>query len=298
MKVSVIYSNYNRMELMEAGFTYLIKQTMPREDFEVVVIDDGSSEDYEPLLRTYSEKLRIQWIRYDHTKHDIYDKLNPGGSPLLPPADEPLWYHTPAISHNIGFRHARGEVLCVTQPEVLMKENTLEIAYREAVKDKRFIYCMIHLSEPNFRIKVLSELKKGETPSFATLKTYAGHTGSGGIRHPELYYYLAFILRDPVLKVNGIDEDYQQGAYAEDDDFRFRLVQNGWPQSVQPHIEGIHLDHTHINTGRHQRGVHRWQEGAKTNRAIWKNVRSRPIVANSSRKWGDPALITRTEIFE
>ena len=293
MRLSVIYSNYNRSKLMRAGLTYLARQTMPKEQFEVVVVDDASEEDYGPVLEEFRGKLQMQWIRYDHTKHDIYVELNPDGKAKIPPEDVPLWYHTPAVSHNLGVRHSRGQVMCITQPELLLHPKALQLGFEAALAARRFVFGMPWQSERGFRKHFFEMVDRGEPmPPYDDLKARPDYRGAGGVSHPEFYYFLAFVHKTAIEAVGGVDEDYQRGVYAEDDDFRLRLSRAGWVQSVTEEIEGIHLNHEDVDGGRHSRTSRRWREGTKVNRDRWSGARGRTLCANGERVWGDPELVT------
>ena len=44
-------SDFNRKKLFSRGLESIKKQTMPKGDFEVLVIDDGSTDDYTGLFQ-------------------------------------------------------------------------------------------------------------------------------------------------------------------------------------------------------------------------------------------------------
>lgn len=310
MKVSIVYSNHNRVELMQAGLAYLDRQSLPKGEFEVVVVDDGSTDDYEKALEPFRGKLCMQWIRIDHTRHPIYAELNPSGKPLHEPSDVPLWYHTPALTHNMAFRHARGEVLCITQPEVLYHPNAMERGYAAAMSVQRFVFGRPWMSLPSFRERVLKLLASGEVPPYDALKAMPDYKKDemqngrlkenvgGGVSNPHFYWWVSFVQKSAVDAIGGVDEEYLRGVYAEDDDFRFRLSRAGWPPEYRiDQIEGIHLNHDHLK-GHWDRGHVRWVEGAKRNRARWAKIGSLPNAANAGRTWGDPALIERHETWD
>jgi glycosyltransferase involved in cell wall biosynthesis len=302
MKISVIYSNYNRSDLMEAGLHYLARQSMSPEEFEVVIVDDGSEEDYEPICEAYADRLRIQWVRYDHTRHPIFAELNPGGRAILDPPDEPLWYHTPAISHNLGMRHARGEVICITQPEVLFHPDCLQRGYDAATGKKRLVFGMPYMSTPEFRVWVLEARKEGRHIRWSDLKKNSGHTGGGDGGENFRYYaywWIAFVQSAAIFRICGVDEEYQRGVYGEDDDFRVRLERDRWHKIYHKTAEGIHLDHSHLG-GHWDRNGERWKQGGEVNRKRYDLVRRRqlPVAANQGRVWGDPALVTRHEVYD
>ena len=60
---SVIVPTYNRLADSEKVSGALEAQTLPATDFEVIVIDDGSSDGTEELLTQYRPPFRFQYLR-------------------------------------------------------------------------------------------------------------------------------------------------------------------------------------------------------------------------------------------
>ena len=60
---SVIVPTYNRLPILKKCLTALEGQTLAAKDFEVIVIDDGSSDGTEQLLTQYRPPFRFQYLR-------------------------------------------------------------------------------------------------------------------------------------------------------------------------------------------------------------------------------------------
>ncbi|WP_037914454.1 glycosyltransferase [Actinacidiphila yeochonensis] len=58
-KVSVIIPTYNRSGMIRLMLDQLLRQTLPVDEFEVVIADDGSSDDTEQVVRSYADRLNI-----------------------------------------------------------------------------------------------------------------------------------------------------------------------------------------------------------------------------------------------
>jgi len=60
---SVIVPTYNRLPILRKCLAALEAQTLPSTDFEVIAIDDGSSDGTENLLTQYRPAFRFQYLR-------------------------------------------------------------------------------------------------------------------------------------------------------------------------------------------------------------------------------------------
>jgi GT2 family glycosyltransferase len=60
---SLIIPTFNRLPILKKCLAALEEQTMPATDFEVIVIDDGSSDGTEEQLRSYNPGFRVRYLR-------------------------------------------------------------------------------------------------------------------------------------------------------------------------------------------------------------------------------------------
>lgn len=58
MKVSVVIDNHNYGRFLRECVDSVLSQDFPREDLEVVVVDDGSTDDSRPILASYGDRIR------------------------------------------------------------------------------------------------------------------------------------------------------------------------------------------------------------------------------------------------
>jgi len=61
--ISLIVPTYNRLPILRKCLAALEAQTFPAKEFEVIVIDDGSSDGSEEFLRRYPPAFRFQYLR-------------------------------------------------------------------------------------------------------------------------------------------------------------------------------------------------------------------------------------------
>jgi GT2 family glycosyltransferase len=65
--ISVVIPTYQRAELLERSLESLTEQTLPRDDFEVVVVDDGSSDWTARVCKRLAGELRLRYFRIENS---------------------------------------------------------------------------------------------------------------------------------------------------------------------------------------------------------------------------------------
>lgn len=120
--VSVIIATYNRAHYVAETIDSVLSQKF--RDFELIVVDDGSTDNTRELLRRYGDRLRF------------YCQENRG----------------PSAARNLGVRHARGEWIAIQDSDDLCRPNHLEVlfAYVAAQPDCRMVFANgAYLGRPN-----------------------------------------------------------------------------------------------------------------------------------------------------
>lgn len=93
---SVIIPTYNRSRLLAMTLESLAAQDLPAERFEVIVVDDGSSDDTAAVVDRYRDRLRLSY-------HFQPDEGYRG-----------------ALARNVGIQHATGQVCIFMDDGVLL----------------------------------------------------------------------------------------------------------------------------------------------------------------------------------
>ncbi len=111
-RVSILIPTYNRADLIGAAVDSVLAQTF--QDFEIIVVDDGSTDGTADVLARYGE--RVQYLRIEHAG--------------------------PAPARNAGFRAARGEYVCILDSDDLYYPHklALQVAHLDAHPDTVMVY--------------------------------------------------------------------------------------------------------------------------------------------------------------
>lgn len=98
-KASVIIPTYNRSALLKQTLNTLLKQDISKEKFEVIVIDDGSTDNTEYVVNEYKNKLNIKYYKQEHNGFRV------------------------ASIRNIGIKKSEGDICIFVDSGVLIKSN-------------------------------------------------------------------------------------------------------------------------------------------------------------------------------
>lgn len=63
VRLSVVVPTYNRAEVLRVCLASLAAQTYPRDRFEVLVVDDGSTDDTPEVVRSFEVHLPVRYLR-------------------------------------------------------------------------------------------------------------------------------------------------------------------------------------------------------------------------------------------
>lgn len=103
IKISVIIPTYNRKDLLKKSLEALVNQSLNKNAFEVIVVDDGGSDNTEILCADYKERLNIRYYWQP-------DKGFRAGK-----------------ARNIGITAAEGKYIVFTDAGVLLHQDALSL---------------------------------------------------------------------------------------------------------------------------------------------------------------------------
>lgn len=287
MKVSVIISACpNREELFERSLFTYSKQNFDKKDFEILLIDDGDR----------SELLGLcELAHVDYGLQFRYIKIDPSKSSY------PIKSFTPALTINIGFRMAEGDVVVITGPETMQAENNMAEAYT-LVNRRQCAYGLVFRASKEFN-EHLTQTNWRDQPFMDILK-YPGAQAECRTRppHPPAYWYCMAVARGYVMQIRGVDEKFLGGICAEDDDFANRMKFAGVTPVFEHKIIGIHQNHDSGDAAdptHNVRKTSKWDEMRKHNISIMhENIKRGDPVANRDHIWGNLDTIVEEVIIK
>jgi glycosyltransferase involved in cell wall biosynthesis len=187
--VSVIIPTYNRAGIICRTLDNLFEQTYP--NFEMIVVDDGSTDDTLSALHRYGDKIQV------------ISQKNAG----------------PAAARNRGVNTSRGEIIAFQDSDDLWKPTKLERQVRLLEKDKSIPCCLCNI--------VLRTLNGKEITSFGDSLIFPRNEEGIWLNASEvlatrfvLFNQAVAIRREAWEKAGGFDEKLK---YFEDYDLPLRL---------------------------------------------------------------------------
>ncbi|QSE95909.1 glycosyltransferase [Fulvivirga lutea] len=207
---SVIIPIYNRPQEIDELLESLTKQTYT--NFEVLVIEDGSSKKCEHIVQKYADKLDVQY----------YFKENSGQG----------------FSRNFGFEKAKGNYFIVFDSDCLIPEH-----YFQAVEDYLTEHKVDAFGGPDKAHASFTPMQKAISYSMTSPFTTGGIRGNKkhyGTFHPRSFNM--GISRKVFEKVGG----YKITRMGEDLEFSMRIIKAGFKTALIPDAYVYHKRRTSL----------------------------------------------------
>lgn len=191
MKYSIIIPVYNRPDEVEELLASLEAQTV--RDFEVIVVEDGSSVPCEEVCKRHAEKLTLYY----------YNKPNSG----------------PGQSRNYGAERSHGDYLIVLDSDVVLPEGYLKAVDNAIERQHPDAF-----GGPDSAHSSFTDTQKAISYSMTSFFTTGGIRG--GKKKMDKFYPRSFnmgIRREVCTKLGG----FSKMRFGEDIDFSLRIYEDG-----------------------------------------------------------------------
>lgn len=223
-RLSIIVLTFDRAPMLKGCLQTLFEQSVPREELEVIVVDDGSSDDTPALVKAQSQNhSELRYVRQPHR-----------GIPA---------------ARNLGIRTARAPLVAIVADDYLLAPDYAETILRffEAHAEAAVVRFKIvasrddlssRLSHLYFQISIMNRLTPRPRGMGNPPNAVASLCGDGILCDHELEAAGAAAFRREVLeRVGPFDETLQR---AEDTDFTRRLRALGFSVCYDPSHEVKH----------------------------------------------------------
>ncbi len=198
MRYSIIVPVYNRPDEVDELLDSLTRQTF--KDFEVVIVEDGSSSPCQDVCKRYADRLTLRYLL----------KRNTG----------------PGLSRNYGAERSNGEYLIILDSDVVLPEG-----YLAAVEQELSATGADAFGGPDKAHASFTDIQKAISYSMTSFFTTGGIRG--GKKKLDKFYPRSFnmgIRRDLYLRLGG----FSKMRFGEDIDFSYRIVEAGYRPRLFP----------------------------------------------------------------
>lgn len=229
--VSVIIAVYNRANIIKKCLDSLMEQTYPKEKIEIIIADDGSTDNIEDTAGKYPVKL----VRQPHKG--------------LPAA------------RNLGIENAKGEIIVFFDDDTIVDKEWIKSAVEVYEKYDNVGGITGRIKEVQFQdIKkgVLGKIMKVYSKIFGTSGFFIMQDGIGKVLptgftitnfhtvdHEQKVQILSgcnmSYSKKAIEEVGYFDNEYIGNAYYEDPDFSYRVYKAGFDLYAIPNAVVDHL---------------------------------------------------------
>ncbi len=213
---SVLLPTYKRVDALERTLQALADQNVAHEDYEIIVIDDGSLDDTETFLERFSKKTQNRFY---------FASLAENGGP--------------ARARNAGLRFCNGGVILIIGDDVVPEATLLKehLAFHDIHPDEKYaqlghVYFPEAL-DPNAFMRWLESGGRNYFFNYADL--------TPGERVSPLFFYTCNVsVKASLLKKSGwFDESFRYASH-EDLELGYRLADQGMRLIYNDKARGAH----------------------------------------------------------
>ena len=222
MGLSVIISTCNRKDILRKCLNALFGQTCLKSGYEIIVIDDGSTDGTENAVNEITRKSPVK-LRY-------FKQENKG----------------PAVARNVGIRNANGEIVLFIGDDIIAAPDLLEehFLWHERYSDNNVAVLGYVTWSPEIKITPFMKWLENGGPQFSFWRIEDKVEVD-----TQRYFYTSNISlkRKFLLEKNGFfDEEFLYAAY-EDNELGCRLKKKGLILKYNKNAIGYHHHFTSLN---------------------------------------------------
>ncbi|MCB0566506.1 MAG: glycosyltransferase [Phaeodactylibacter sp.] len=235
-KISVIIPTYNRRQLLEYTLRSLANQNISKAEFEVIVVDDGSSDDTFQMVKTFENIINLKYAY----------RIDKG--------------YRPGSARNLGIRLAEGAICVFVDSGIILKNDCIQhhIDVHEKYPEELAVIGYVY----GYSIESENDLKTPIDPMEAD-KSIASLVEDGAVWDMREDIYRKYndkieglivpwtlfwschisVSTRSLFEVGLFDENYDGNWGTEDNDLGYRLHQAGKKITLCREAAVLHLPH-------------------------------------------------------
>jgi len=208
MDTSIIIATYNRKNLLEKSIECLFFQDYPKNKYEIIVVDDGSTDGTERMVKEKTSPCRLKY--FQHNRREGQSKAK-----------------------NLGISKAKGKVIIFIDSDVLVPPQFITEHMRFHKKYKNVIVDGPAINTQ--KIKDVFDNRWGKLLAFFDFFGASFITANTSCR------------RENLIKAGLFDEEFGRGFGWQDREFGFRLKQIGMRRIKNRKAYAFHIKKGAIN---------------------------------------------------
>jgi glycosyltransferase involved in cell wall biosynthesis len=265
MKICTLITTFNRASLLNNSLERMCNLTKPD---EVLVVDDGSSDNTKEVVESFKDRLPIRYIYNNNPEWTIC-----------------------SFARNIGVKNTDCELIITTEPEMIWITDIIPIILEERKKypDEIISASIIYHAQqatkfnPGLITDPVSALKSEIVEEYQTEPRSYHPSGYCKTTNMQAMFICSYE-KKWIMDVGGWDEEFP-GCWGWDDvDLATRLRVNGINQHVCTKLQAIHQFHGHPAGDVWARDAHLNDIYFTEKHMLDKN--SPFLIANKGKEWG------------
>jgi len=228
--ISIIYSIYNRTNLLKLSFEAIQKQIKNKYKIELNILDENSTDG----LLEFAKEIEAENVSVNvYSSVPIRERYN-------------IRFNCPAAFYNTLVHYSTGETIIKLDPEFVIISETFFAEAMELLRQQgdSFIMPLPHHVKP-FEYETVDDVRA----SYAQYEyqTHIRPSTAGGCN----VYYGCIFNRRAYIELGGIDVRFSDGIGSEDDHFLDQWRRKYGNDKVVSliHLHGVHLHHGGFSDG-------------------------------------------------
>jgi glycosyltransferase involved in cell wall biosynthesis len=210
---SVVVTTYNRKDVLLRSLDLLLNQEYPRDQYEIIVVDDGSSDGTEAALQPLIEARQIRY----------HCQKNAG----------------PAKARNVGVRMAHGDVVLFLGDDIFAPCDLLRLHTERRAQFPGQHVAVLGTTTWSSEIELTPLMRYSRDGKAAATFQFKRIPDHDNVSYHYFFTGNLSVPRDFMLEHGMFDEDFRY-AFGEDTELGYRLQQCGLRIVLEPRALAAH----------------------------------------------------------